>query len=154
MIAPTFSHFSISNEKIAMPFHNLYHNCPVKQQSQAKNHRKTKIPFPFLTTNLQPDEIALHYFRRGWGHTSLNLLRAGAYKQKALPMTAGKKLLATLPCFCRRSARHRFLPGSSAASIKSSCKRRYHFHPQIGLRRGTLTLNASVNPRPLFPSES
>ena len=43
----------------------------LKLQFQAKNHRKTKILFPFLTTNLQPAEIALHYFRRGWGHTSL-----------------------------------------------------------------------------------
>ena len=47
------------------------HSCLVKLQSQDKKHRETKIPFPFLTTNLQPAEIALHYFRRGWGHTSL-----------------------------------------------------------------------------------
>ena len=36
-----------------------------------KNHRKTKIPIPFPTRDLQPVENALYYFHRGWGHTSL-----------------------------------------------------------------------------------
>ena len=42
-----------------------------KLQLPSQNHRKTKIPFPFPTTDLQPVGKALHYFRKGWGYTSL-----------------------------------------------------------------------------------
>ena len=53
------------------------HSCPTERKSQGKNHRKTKIPFPFTASDLQPSKTALHYHRRGWGHTSL-YGRAGA----------------------------------------------------------------------------
>ena len=48
-----------------------------KLQLPSQNHRKTKIPFPFLPMNLQPVETALHYFRRGRGYSSL-IVRARA----------------------------------------------------------------------------
>ena len=51
-----------------------------KRQSQAKNHRKTKIPLPFPATDLQPSKTALHYHRKGWGHASL-FGRTCAYMQ-------------------------------------------------------------------------
>ncbi|MBO4619108.1 MAG: hypothetical protein J5654_03275 [Victivallales bacterium] len=110
-VAP-FSHFSISNEKIAMPFHNLYHNCPVKQQSQAKNHRKTKIPFPFPPLDLQLAEIALHYFQRGWGHTSLIGTRM-RIPAKTQPMTGWLKSLSWQPCLASvaRRTKHSFFTG-------------------------------------------
>ena len=46
------------------------HSYP-KRKSQGKNHRKTKIPFPFPARDLQSLKTALHYHRRGWGHSSL-----------------------------------------------------------------------------------
>ena len=46
-------------------------NLSLKLQSHGKNHRKTKIPFPFPARDLQSLKTALHYHRRGWGYTSL-----------------------------------------------------------------------------------
>jgi hypothetical protein len=46
-------------------------NLSLKLQSHGKNHRKTKIPFPFPARDLQSLKTALHYRRRGWGNTSL-----------------------------------------------------------------------------------
>ena len=44
---------------------------PIKLRFQDKNDRKTKIPFPFPSSDLQLVETALHYHCRGWGYTSL-----------------------------------------------------------------------------------
>ena len=47
------------------------HSHPIKRKPQGKNHRKTKIPFPFPARDLQSLKTALHYQRRGWGYSSL-----------------------------------------------------------------------------------
>ena len=84
------------------------HCCPVKLPSKGKNHRETKIPFPFPSLDLQLDENRITLLPKGVGAYLPNWDAHARTSKKALPMTAGKKLLTTLPCFCRRSARHSF----------------------------------------------
>ena len=70
-------------------------------KSQGKNHRKTKIPFPFPTIDLQLLKTALHYHRRGWGYTSL-FGRACAREKPSV--TAGALMLL---CYLDAHARGR-----------------------------------------------
>ena len=117
------------------------HCCPVKLQSHDKNHRETKIPFPFLTTNLQPAETALHYFRRGWGHTSL----AVAHMRDACKKVADAGWLKSLSwqsCLASvaRSARHSFFTGQQCRNAKS-CP--FVRRPQITEIKSPATMHTS-----------